>query len=58
MDRCVSCSELTDTDFDCQFYDFAYLIKDMNGHCSGCRDDLYEKMTATQQAEHERKTYG
>lgn len=58
MDTCKKCGEFVDTDFDCQFYDLAYKVNDMGGHCENCRDDIYENMTDAEQAEHERKTYG
>lgn len=58
MDRCTTCENITDTDFDCEFYDFSYLVNDMGGHCASCRDNLYENMTELQQADHERRLYG
>lgn len=58
MDRCCTCSDIVDTDFDDCFYDFSYKVDDRGGHCENCRDDLYEKMTETEQALHEKRVYG
>ena len=58
MDRCKTCEEIIDTDFDCEFYDFSYLANDMGGHCQSCRDNLYEQMSEAQQADHEKRLYG
>lgn len=58
MDRCTKCADLVDTDFDCEFYDFSYLVNDMGGHCEQCREDIYENLTEFEQIEHEKRTYG
>ena len=58
MDRCVKCGDLVDTDDFPEFYDFAYLVDDMGGHCEPCREAIYDKMTDEQQAQHEKKIYG
>lgn len=58
MDRCVKCSDITDTDMDCQFYDFAYLMDDRGGHCEHCRYDITKNMNDAEIAAHERRTYG
>ena len=64
MDRCTQCSHIVDTDFDTEFYDFAYLTENnmgrngYGGHCESCREAIYNAMTPAQQAEHEKKIYG
>lgn len=55
MDRCAKCGNIVDTDFDTEFYDFAYKVKDMGGHCESCRDDFQEAMTEGEQQEHEKR---
>jgi hypothetical protein len=58
MDRCSKCERLVDTDFDCGFYDFAYKVNDMGGHCEWCRDEFLEAMNDKEQSEHEKRIYG
>lgn len=58
LDRCKTCEDIIDTDFDCGFYDFSYKANDMHGHCEKCRDDIYDKLTPAEQDQHERRVYG
>lgn len=58
MDRCAKCSDIVDTDFDTEFYDFAYKINDIGGHCEYCRDKFYEEMSDAEQEAHEKRIYG
>lgn len=49
LDRCTKCGDVVDTDNHPEFYDFAYKVNDMGGHCENCRDDIYESLTPVQQ---------
>lgn len=58
MACCSSCSYISDTDADVEFYNFTYRFDGMGGHCARCRCDMMEKMTDAQIDAHEKRIYG
>lgn len=55
IDTCTDCSKMVDTDLDDEFYDFKYATENNSGgHCTRCRDKLFDALTDNNKPHKER----